>query len=131
MPTDPPLVMLLNKVFEALHEKLQIIREIGPARADAHKRPCSPVRVRGAHLRGDQGPLCTRGVALVVTATPRAAEYEHKTGVRTRFLPYAASEAFGAYYGGTLVDGSPRAAERAGGSQQPPTSSQAWRIPRT
>ena len=36
-------------------------------------------------------------VALVATATPSCAYYEARTGVRTRFLPYASHEAFGRF----------------------------------
>ena len=37
-----------------------------------------------------------RGIALVLTAAPHSQEYEQNSGIRTRFTPYASSEAFGA-----------------------------------
>ena len=94
LPTDPPLVILLNKVFEYLDNKLSWIRSLG--------RPCtSQQRHAVATLHGAAYGPCSgnrsNGVALVVTAAPASVDFEASTGVRTRYLPYASSEAFGQF----------------------------------
>jgi hypothetical protein len=84
-PTDPPLVIILNKVFERLNEKLSWIRSFGGQHIAVHAN------------RTSSAPEQPNGVALVITHVPEAPMVEARTGVRTRFLPYASAVEFGRF----------------------------------
>jgi len=62
---DPPLVVMLNKMFEGVRAKMSTL-----------------------HRHRQQ-------VALIVAATPTLRQYEQSSGVRAAFLPYGVSPRFG------------------------------------
>lgn len=66
-PTDPPSVIVLNKVFETLERKISLIK--------ASRHP----------------------VALVITPSPQAAGLSSAAGFQSAFFPYAAPMEFGRY----------------------------------
>lgn len=70
-PDDPPVVVLLNKIFEFVPQKLALLR---------------PLRERGQLL-------------LVTMPTPHVAAHEASLGVPVRFLPYAGASDFGPHVG--------------------------------
>ncbi|KAL1523293.1 hypothetical protein AB1Y20_018242 [Prymnesium parvum] len=73
LPSDPPALIVVNKVFEALEKKLALIR------------------------------ACGHRVALIVTPSPHATALGRKAGMRAAFFPYAAPLEFGRFADGRHV----------------------------